>query len=227
MKARLTELGCDSADYLAGIWRESLPEALTWSTQAESSRPKTYRAPSWSWASVDGRVYVPSPWEEPQKKIIYASTLSATTAYRGTEDTGHVTTGSITISGPLGMAKILSATEPRRMGSFGAFERRRRQVKSIGGLSGQGAILDAPTYRGRCLWSVSFDTEDDICDQAICLPIVSAVFKTRWTTSSLVLTPIDGNKYRRVGVLIWQMFDKPVNLEGLFDGLTPKTIEIL
>ena len=45
-------------NYLAGLWRKTLVYELTW-TMADSprQRPASYRAPSWSWASVDGRVH--------------------------------------------------------------------------------------------------------------------------------------------------------------------------
>lgn len=50
-------------DYLAGLWRQSLPEDLLWWQQyllygnrVSRGIPSTYRAPSWSWASLDGNV---------------------------------------------------------------------------------------------------------------------------------------------------------------------------
>ncbi|KAM7204824.1 Heterokaryon incompatibility protein (HET) domain containing protein [Rhypophila sp. PSN 637] len=49
--------------YVAGLWREDLHVGLTWSAWSESPgslvRDKT-RAPSWSWASVDGLIVYPS-----------------------------------------------------------------------------------------------------------------------------------------------------------------------
>lgn len=44
--------------YLAGIWEGSLPGSLMWQSVTEDipPRPLEYRAPSWSWASVDGAV---------------------------------------------------------------------------------------------------------------------------------------------------------------------------
>lgn len=42
------------SEYLAGLWRSNLARDLLWSTsEADPIRPKTWRAPSWSWASVD------------------------------------------------------------------------------------------------------------------------------------------------------------------------------
>lgn len=41
--------------YLAGIWSKHVAAGLAWSRQwALLTSPPTYRAPSWSWASVDG-----------------------------------------------------------------------------------------------------------------------------------------------------------------------------
>ena len=49
-----------SSEYLAGLWRDNLPIELIWRvSRAESDnvqRPSRYRAPSWSWASVDTQI---------------------------------------------------------------------------------------------------------------------------------------------------------------------------
>ena len=45
------------SEYLAGLWQDNLPHELIWRiSRAESDtvrRPSKYRAPSWSWASVE------------------------------------------------------------------------------------------------------------------------------------------------------------------------------
>ncbi|KAM0425833.1 hypothetical protein ACHAPT_008771 [Fusarium lateritium] len=42
-------------DYLAGLWRRHLPTSLCWYVaNSRTSRSSRYKAPSWSWASVDG-----------------------------------------------------------------------------------------------------------------------------------------------------------------------------
>ena len=44
-------------EYKAGLWREHFPQALCWSVEFyETVRPTVYRAPSWSWAAVDGEI---------------------------------------------------------------------------------------------------------------------------------------------------------------------------
>ncbi|KAI1491221.1 heterokaryon incompatibility protein-domain-containing protein [Biscogniauxia mediterranea] len=46
--------------YLAGLWEDTLLEDLLWETQLDEGellpRPAEYRAPSWSWASIDSDV---------------------------------------------------------------------------------------------------------------------------------------------------------------------------
>lgn len=42
--------------YLAGLWEDNLVVQLMWRNVSESSRPKTYQAPSWSWASRSGSI---------------------------------------------------------------------------------------------------------------------------------------------------------------------------
>ncbi|RTE78941.1 hypothetical protein BHE90_006537 [Fusarium euwallaceae] len=44
-------------EYVAGLWRSQLPHALCWGNRSkpiEGFRPSQYRAPSWSWASLEG-----------------------------------------------------------------------------------------------------------------------------------------------------------------------------
>jgi Heterokaryon incompatibility protein (HET) len=43
-------------DYLAGIWRQGLPRSLLWRTLPLAIPAQRYRAPSWSWASIDGEI---------------------------------------------------------------------------------------------------------------------------------------------------------------------------
>lgn len=44
------------AEYLAGIWSTHLPAALLWRTRYTARRPLSYIAPTWSWASIVGKI---------------------------------------------------------------------------------------------------------------------------------------------------------------------------
>jgi hypothetical protein len=46
-------------EYVAGMWRKDLLYQLVWHGGRTNIRPPVYRAPSWSWASVDG-IYWPA-----------------------------------------------------------------------------------------------------------------------------------------------------------------------
>ncbi|KAJ0103988.1 hypothetical protein J7T55_009652 [Diaporthe amygdali] len=48
--------------YLAGLWLETLPHSLVWARSSlctNMSKPLTYRAPTWSWAALEGAVIGP------------------------------------------------------------------------------------------------------------------------------------------------------------------------
>lgn len=96
-------------DYFAGLWRKSLPQSLLWSPYDEEDLPNPgytatpstqYRAPSWSWASVDSRISsflcraVPS-------QPIFATVLDISTELSGPDPYGQVKSGRLTIRGPL------------------------------------------------------------------------------------------------------------------------------
>jgi hypothetical protein len=85
-------------EYVAGIWRKSMIEGLCW----QSMRCKAvsgYRAPSWSWASVDG---VPATMH--QKRIEWdpvAVVLDCHVEIDGDNPFGRVKSGWIEIEAPL------------------------------------------------------------------------------------------------------------------------------
>jgi len=62
--------------YAAGFWRSQLPAALYWSTTQFqwTFRPAVYRAPSWSWASLEGGVAFPA-FETDVEQATFVKTL--------------------------------------------------------------------------------------------------------------------------------------------------------
>jgi hypothetical protein len=83
-------------DYLTGLWRQSLIEDLLWkrvpASYGKSGKPgvpSKYRAPSWSWASLDFNIAFLCLWEFPPSTEVlgtYADTqVSKEPEYEGTE----------------------------------------------------------------------------------------------------------------------------------------------
>ena len=67
--------------YLAGLWSFELLDWLLWRrsrTLTSLARPKVYRAPSWSWASVEGEV----EWSSDQRRIGSSDEVLSDVIYR-------------------------------------------------------------------------------------------------------------------------------------------------
>jgi hypothetical protein len=85
--------------YLAGIWASTLAEDLAWKIdELCTSRPKLWRAPTWSWASVDGRIKIPTI----KKKDCHAKVIDVLCEPASTDSTGIVSeTAYAILEGPV------------------------------------------------------------------------------------------------------------------------------
>ncbi|KAF5686355.1 hypothetical protein FCIRC_2911 [Fusarium circinatum] len=91
--------GTPELEYVAGLWRDTnFQQSLLWRPKAGTSpsRPDYYRAPSWSWASLDGEVdffeqYIPWIWNGKKTELarILDVCIEPQTGY------SHSTTGQI------------------------------------------------------------------------------------------------------------------------------------
>lgn len=54
-------------EYIGGLWRHELPEALCWTVDRPSERARHYSAPSWSWASMRDGVSISLARSDPEK----------------------------------------------------------------------------------------------------------------------------------------------------------------
>ncbi|QGI71142.1 hypothetical protein CEK26_003479 [Fusarium fujikuroi] len=83
-------------EYVVGLWRSRLLEGLLWQS-LECRRVSEYRAPSWSWASMDGipGLGVSAPYEE------VARVLDVKIDLKGTNIYGEVTSGRLQIQAPM------------------------------------------------------------------------------------------------------------------------------
>jgi hypothetical protein len=87
--------------YYAGLWEDSLVGDMLWYCPRPCIRPQNFRAPTWSWASVNGQV----TYQKAAAKIL-ATVLSVRTLPVGKSALGELHGGSLEIRG-LGFRALL------------------------------------------------------------------------------------------------------------------------
>ncbi|KAF2666219.1 HET-domain-containing protein [Microthyrium microscopicum] len=104
--------------YFAGMWSPTLMGDLLWSSPYFKPRPSEYRAPSWSWASIEGWISFPntevtnSPRTEPMAKFL---SCECTTHPLDIFKTGKVLDAQLRLSAKLrpwktGLGKIFNSS---------------------------------------------------------------------------------------------------------------------
>lgn len=95
--------------YVAGMWRTDLEAQLLWikSTSRTGLRPGVYRAPSWSWALIDGLIWSPTFSQDGCLFEIEDVHLS----YATPDKTGGITAGWLRLRGVLLQTKLVKARE--------------------------------------------------------------------------------------------------------------------
>lgn len=86
--------------YLAGLWKRNIESQLLWTRAAmnRQGRPPScdpYRAPSWSWASIDGAILYEDA--SPLFTCKWAHVLSCSVSYAGTDPFVQVTNGTLEV----------------------------------------------------------------------------------------------------------------------------------
>jgi len=100
--AKVFQASFAGTEYLAGIWRASLINDLCWNMEPPRRRPIQYRAPSWSWACVDGGQYLSASEDHgARNKVCYIQVLEASVDLRGSDPTCEVRGGRIRLQGYL------------------------------------------------------------------------------------------------------------------------------
>jgi hypothetical protein len=89
-------------DYVVGMWRKHMESALLWYTNdyedldgTPSSRPATYRAPTWSWTSIDGFLVTDEP-----TSMQFLIKVENFALHHATDDTTGVVTNNAVVQHP-------------------------------------------------------------------------------------------------------------------------------
>lgn len=185
--------------FVAGLWRGSLLEGMLWSCGVGDRNgcqtPSKYRAPSWSWASIDGWFTNTGLKEEYKRKWTeLANILDVHVELKGDNPYGEIKSAWVKIRAPLELLSIIKEKET--------------DVEIVHNL-----LSRVKTKAGNSLGSpLFFDTVQS--KEALKLPLYALVLVQGPRTSmiddsggdayhSIVVTPVDGKKnhYRRVARL--------------------------
>ncbi|KAI1417898.1 HET-domain-containing protein [Hypoxylon sp. FL1857] len=177
--------------YFAGLWEDVLIETLAWYVRVgtPANRSVDYRAPSWSWASLDGHIIIPDTFLEETTEL--SSLLSADMHFFGEDDTRELKSGMLTLYGPACIIETgVSSDNQCEVKAF----RRFYDLQSVECNKAEEAWLGKPT--------VIFDTIDDVRSELFCIWIVAQPAASRgWQASGLALRCVGPNTYLRVGVV--------------------------
>lgn len=90
--------------YVAGLWWSQMPNCLLWYNQLmfpaeweDAMRPTTYRAPWWSWASIDSEFF---DWLNTAPEEVHARALECELSYKSDSIFGEVQAGILTLEAP-------------------------------------------------------------------------------------------------------------------------------
>jgi hypothetical protein len=92
-----------STPYLAGLWTATLLSDLLWRTEISADlmprHTQSYRAPSWSWASIDGPIDYDLCLTKNKSNLNEAEVISAVLVPYGIDPFGQVSAGSLKLRG--------------------------------------------------------------------------------------------------------------------------------
>ncbi|KAK6827592.1 hypothetical protein PG987_010933 [Apiospora arundinis] len=219
--------------YLAGLWKDSILHDLCWyhtfdynvATSGGVGRRPSYRAPSWSWASVDtdspcswwwigeiGRHPI-SPQAEPKPAC---TILESACEPKTSDPTGEVLSGFLDIK--VALIPVEICADPKQ-----------RVVWTVHNI---GISLNLEFFKPDC------KIEEDglsLGDRVYCAPIAETVCSTRLEYGCLVLKKLSTGEYWRVGFCIlakgvkfslWRHSSESLPILNLEDHLLPDSIKL-
>jgi hypothetical protein len=147
-------------EYLAGMWRSILVESLRWYPVSKSlrgvlaRRPSEYRAPTWSWASVEAPILhaVKDFYKTKHSATCVARVIDASITPVGVNPRGRVSDGFLRLQGPMVEVRVADIGICERQGS-----QREQFEKSAAKISPK-AIDPSLSYRGKMVDLVTYAT---------------------------------------------------------------------
>ena len=172
--------------YIVGFWENGLEEQLLWLVLGErqangspSKRPLLYRAPSWSWLSIDAKVHLDEPSYRP---TLIEITEVHIDLLDDSHPTGQITGGYLIVNCYLILATcgFRTSSDPNIPQDYLLFDGREIGTTQIHfDEACRKPIKDEPLF---------------------CLPISGSVDSHRWSGLVLMLTSNQQAEYQRIGL---------------------------
>lgn len=200
MQRRLKDFKHDSTKYLAGLWEAKLREGLIWYMVVPGHRrrpPETYRAPSWSWASLDGKIDFEPVWSRSRSSTPLITEIYGETTLVGTSETGEVSGGSVTLRAPMMHIKINSHATARigpcRVSAF-----THPMTQESWKFEEEHADSSTEHITSEALFLL--DSYEEVPEEMVGVPLIMRAGSPLWV---LAVVPVEGKevKYRRVGMV--------------------------
>jgi hypothetical protein len=175
--------------YLAGLWEGNLPSNLLWHIHiagGRSCRPENYRAPSWSWASIEAEEDV-SFWHSPLRgRVLIEIEEASVTPLSNIDVTGEVVDGYLRLKSSVFQAE-LGIHDPSARDESGRLQ-----------LRIQGETVEGALFPDENITATS--------TSVYCLPVWMATKPLDETEGAvaLILKPVEGKPrgwYSRLGLL--------------------------
>jgi hypothetical protein len=223
MQLLLREKGVD-ARYCAGIWACEMPFGLLWQTMGDTSVCRAeYRAPSWSWASVD--VGVTATDEDGLAPVAAFLDAAIVLADEGNE-VGQITGGHARMQG-----KLLRAVLDDTPGEETEMNERWRYIARLEDPDDAGREIAQLTEEFR--WNyVNFDTVEDVRGEFLVLPVGVELRQnpreTCWVVKSLALDLVrdQHGRLRRLGFVELNIESRE-QLDAVLGAVEERRIELV
>ena len=183
--------------YLAGLWKEDLMTGLTWYTPYQSIHtPKSrkrakQKAPSWSWAACDDRVFFLNMFSRPKENLrIDLEVTDAHAEAIGYDPYGQVTFGRLKVEGKL-KASMIRRFYSRELAIYKLYlcmsETDDRKLAEYFSDTGEAAFVQS---------------QSDAYERNVISLLIGFGQRNRWFGLALIADDSVSGVYRRLGLII-------------------------
>ncbi|OJD40376.1 heterokaryon incompatibility protein [Diplodia corticola] len=188
-------------EYLAGLWRKDIVEGLCWSSSPETpASPSRYRAPSWSWASLDTEIEYYFGGDVDGSYLV--DFKDAAVALADTNPFGEVRDGWLLLSGHLKAVRLVEG-DPKCEGSPPLLEVSDGSIEKLCDVTYAELVVDISSLDGEKVQAHCLPIlHTMLCHGVICLLLAPEGTVALPQSSKLLPSPEPNHtvEYQRIGL---------------------------